>query len=472
MTDAFHLPALSSPPTTTWEYGEGETALTLRVPQLTPALLGRQIEALLRARSRHLDRRPAVEIARSIGAVADRLLDRSDPLRVEAERVLPAVTGSSPSMVGAVLDGMAADWREDRLIELLQAEFGDPGRLDGFRPAQGDRLTRATGPRLTTHVFSGNVPGVAVTSLVRALLVKSASIGKVAVGEPVLAPLFARGLSEVDPDLGACLAITYWPGGEGALERLALEASDAVIVYGSGDAVEAIRSRTPAGARFLGYGHRISFGVVARESLTAEAVPELARSAGRDVALFDQQGCVSPHLFYAEEGGAVTPRDWARGLAVAMAELEGELPRGGLSPGEATAIRQLRAEIEFGAISGGGLALHASPGGTAWTVIYDPDPTFTASCLNRVVRIKPVSELGAVPGLVRDYAPVLQSVGLAGPRPRLTPLAEELAAIGVSRLAPLGSMAWPRPTWHHDGRPPLSDLVRWCDWETSSRSFS
>jgi hypothetical protein len=37
--------------------------------------------------------------------------------------------------------------------------------------------------------------------------------------------------------------------------------------------------------------------------------------------------------------------------------------------------------------------------------------------------------------------------------------------LGASRVVPLGSMAWPPPWWHHDGHPPLRDLVRWCDLE-------
>ncbi|MBD0320994.1 MAG: hypothetical protein ICV87_11715, partial [Gemmatimonadetes bacterium] len=44
-------------------------------------------------------------------------------------------------------------------------------------------------------------------------------------------------------------------------------------------------------------------------------------------------------------------------------------------------------------------------------------------------------------------------------------LAASLARAGVARVAALGNMAWPPQTWHHDGRPPLRELVRWCDLE-------
>jgi hypothetical protein len=349
---------------------------------------------------------------------------------------------------------------------VLREEFGDPGVLDGFRPRRSVAgRTRAFGPRLATHVFSGNVPGVGVTSLIRSLLVKAGTLGKTAAGEPLLPALFAQGIAETDPELGACIAVTYWPGGNEALEQVAIGAAEAVIVYGGDEVVAAIRARVPTHARFMGYGHKLSFGVIGREALTADESVAVAARAALEVATFDQQGCVSPHVFYVEEGGDTSPREWARMLAHAMEEAERTLPRGTLNPREASGIRQLRGEAEFSQLAGNGVELHASAEGTAWTVIFDPDPAFAASCLNRVARVKPVPRLERVPGLVGSLGPYLQTAGVAADPERLLWLAGSLGRLGVSRIAPLGQMAWPPPAWNHDGRPPLRDLIRWCDVE-------
>ncbi|HEX6746226.1 MAG TPA: acyl-CoA reductase [Longimicrobium sp.] len=428
------------------------------MPRLTPALLREQVKALAQARDETLARRPVAEIVAVVDRVAARLLDPADELRRTAERALPAITHYSPEMVRVVLDRMAADWRAGQLRELLRTELGDPRVLDGFRPApRGHGRVMAMGPRLAAHVFSGNVPGVAVTSIVRSLLVKAATLGKTAVGEPLLPALFARAVAEEDAALGACLAVTYWHGGDEEMERAALEHADAVIVYGGREAVAAVHAKTPAGARFLAYGPKLSFGAIGRDRLTWET----ASAAALDASTFDQQGCVSPHVFYAEEGGDVSPREWAEMLAREMETVERDLPRGRLSPGEASAIRQLRGQTEFASDAD----LHASAEGTAWTVIYDPDPVFEASCLNRVVRVKPVPALAEIPALVREYAEVLQTVGVTASPDAAAALADALARLGASRIAPVGKMAWPPPWWHHDGRPPLRALVRWCDWE-------
>lgn len=455
---AYHLPGSVSPPLTSWAYG----SIELRVPQLTAALLTRQIDSLLEAHA-HLADRPVREIAAVIGRVAARFSDVGDELHAAAVAGVAAVTGLSEQMTTYVLDRMAADWSEARLLGLLESEFGDPAVLDGFVGRGEAGSVHALGPALAVHVFSGNVPGVSVTSLIRTLLLKSATLGKTASGEPLLAPLFARALSEEDPELGSCLAVTYWSGGDETLEQVAFERAEAVIAYGGRSAIDSLRARVPARASFIGYGHRVSFGVVTREALTRSAAHDIARSAALAVASFDQQGCVSPHLFYAEEGGEVSPAEWAMRLANEMERLEHELPRGIVAPGEAAAIRQARAEAEFAHISGQGHALHASLNGTAWTVIFDPDATFSPSCLNRLVRVKPISTIDDIPPLVAPIGNLLQTVGLEGAGPRTDRLVRALARIGVSRISSFDAMPWPPPTWHHDGRPPLADLVRWCD---------
>jgi hypothetical protein len=464
--DAFHLPAIENPRTTTWSYGSEDDPLDIRTPRLTPAELGRQVHAVAEARDRYLAELPVAAVVTVVDRVAARLLDRGDPLRRAAERALPAVTSYSPAMIRLVLDRMAADWRGPQLRELLRREFGDPLVLDGFRPEpRGAGHRAAFGPRLSVHVFSGNVPGVAVTSLVRSLLVKSATVGKAAIGEPLLASLFARGVHEEDPELGAALAVTYWPGGDEAMERAALDAADAVVVYGGAESVAAIRSRTPPSARFLGYGPKVSLGVVTREALSAASATEVAGAAALDASVFDQQGCVSPHVFYVEAGGEVEPEEWAALLAAAMETVERELPRGTLAPGEASAIRQARGEAEFLEAGSAGVRLHASAEGTAWTVLYDPRPGFTASCLNRLVRVRPVPDAAEVARELEPYRDVLQTVGLAATPERAVAIAESLARAGATRITRIGEMAWPPPWWRHDGRPPLGALVRWAEVE-------
>ena len=76
--------------------------------------------------------RSSIEIAQLLGRVGARFADPADPVRQAALRELPAEAALSPQLAEVVLDGMAADWTEERIVRLLAAEFGDPGVLDGI----------------------------------------------------------------------------------------------------------------------------------------------------------------------------------------------------------------------------------------------------------------------------------------------------------------------------------------------------
>ncbi|MBX6363094.1 MAG: acyl-CoA reductase [Gemmatimonadetes bacterium] len=467
--DAFHLPGLEESDVERWETRPLGRDLALRFPLLHPAGLARLLARMREARARTLSALPVARIARAIDRAAARLADPADPLRVAADVALPAATGLSAPMARHVLDRALLDWREPALHALLADELGDPAVLDDFRPrpARPDttRHVRAFGPALAFHVFAGNVPGVAVTSIVRSLLVKAATLGKTAADEPALAPLFARALADVCPELADVLAVTYWPGGHEAIEAVALREADAVVVYGGGAAEESLRRRTPPGTPFLAHGPRYSFGLIGREALTADRAPALADDVAHAVALFDQQGCVSPHMVYVEQGGEVSPREFAALIAGALERLEAALPRGSLRPGDAAAIHAARGAAEFRTIAGADVVLHASPG-TEWTVAFDADPAFTASCLNRFLWVKPLADLGDVLGLAGPVRAFLQTVAIAAAEDRRRELGAALGRIGAARITTFRAMPWPPPAWHHDGRGPLLELLRWVDLES------
>ena len=457
VTDAFWLPALEPADHDGFEE-RAFGAFRARVPRLKPDGVRRLAEELGRAREASLAQRPIAEIVDAVARAAAALADPDGPLRARCVELLPAITGYSREMIRHGLDRMAEDWRADALRSALAAELGDPLVLDCPRPhprgAPG--LVRAFGPRLVAHVFSGNVPGVSVTSLVRATLTKAASFGKTASGEPLTAVAFAHALDSVDPALARCIAVTHWPGGSEPLERALFESADAVIAYGSDASVDAVRRVAPAGTPLIAHPHRIGVALVAREAL-ARAGPALAEAAARDVSVFDQQGCVAPHAIYVEADAAAAAV-FAERLAAAMQTIADEWPRRDVSAAEAARIHETRAAMEFR-----GARVWSSPRGTAWTVILDTDPALTPSPLNRVVFVKPVADLAAALDALAPRRAWLQSVGLAADAPRFEALAERLGGLGASRVVALGRMSWPEPHGHPDGRFQFQDLLRFVD---------
>jgi hypothetical protein len=456
--DAFWPPQLA-------EFGVTEHSIEgdrlLRVPALTPDLVTRLCDSLAE-RTAELRTWNAAELCKAIGSATELLTAPARRLHQLAVEWIPLTTGYSAQMTCYVLERMALDWSATALADLLTAELGDPARLDGFvQDAHTGRATMAIGPRVTGHIFSGNVPGVAVTSLVRALLVKSASFGKMAAEEPVLPVLFARALAEVEPALANALVLTWWPGGTEELDCALVERCDAAVVYGGAEAIESAR-RHARETRLVLHGPKLSLGVIGLHALNAKT----AQAAARAVATFDQQGCVSPHVLYVVADNQAAA-EFARLLAEELRAIAQELPRGRLRTAEAVALQQARAAAEFRAIGGADIQMHAADN-LDFTVVYDPTPAFQASCLNRFVYVKPLTDVRALIELLEPFAALLQSVAVEGFSPEETrALALALARRGVSRITNFSALPWPKPDWHHDGGAgPIRELVQWSDLET------
>jgi hypothetical protein len=332
------------------------------------------------------------------------------------------------------------------LMELVRSELGHEEALDRFLP-YGGHQAQALGPCLVLHIISGNTPHAGLQSLIRALLLGAFNWCKIPTGG---LPEIAQFRERLPFELARRVIISEELHGDW------LDQADAVIVFGRDETVEHFRKRVRSDQRFLPHAHRLSFGVVFDD-------PEFASvaDAARSVSLYNQQGCLSAHLFYVDPQIA---REYAGWLAEAMAEFEKATPRGPITLAEQSEIAALRKDFAFRAAvnhePGNQPALWESPDSTAWTVLYDPEPQFMASCLNRVVYVKPLPE--DLPLAVRRVYKHLSTVGIF---PATPANAQRVLLTGASRICPIGEMQFPPLTWHHDAQPVLLPLVNWVDFE-------
>src|SRR5205085_413463 len=107
----------------------------------------------------------------------------------------------------------------------------------------------------------------------------------------------------------------------------------------------------------------------------------IARRAALDVAMYDQQGCLSPHLFYVETGGAVSARNFAGLLANELETLSIKIPRGKISTTTGSILRQLKEVSEMKESAGNQVAVFHGKKDLDWLVIYEDDPSFIPSPL-------------------------------------------------------------------------------------------
>lgn len=436
---------------------------------LTPAMLGDACQTLKHNREVYLANRSTAGLVRLLDDVAENWLQPGDPFRDLALELGPEQLGFSRPTLARGLDSFFAGLTRENLHALLVQELGHVQRLDEMSASSGEppgrRAALARGPEFLVHIAAGNIPNPTLLSLVLGVLLRSAQLVKCATGTSLLPRLLAHSLYQAEPKLGACLEIAEWPGGATALEDVLFAEADCVTATGAEETLAALRQRVPATVRFLGYGHRLSFAFVSRESLHGFHAKKVAARVAADVAAWDQLGCLSPHVVYAEHGGSVAAEEFAGLLAQELERLEAAEPRGVLPPEQAAAIASRRGFYEVRAAHSEETRLWSSPGSTAWTVVYETDARFQASCLNRFVYVKGVTDLTQALHGADGVRGKISTVGLAAPEERAQALATELARWGVTRVCPLGQMQNPPLTWRHDGRPCLGDLVTWTDWE-------
>jgi hypothetical protein len=178
--------------------------------------------------------------------------------------------------------------------------------------------------------------------------------------------------------------------------------------------------------------------------------------------LFDQRGCLSPHGFLVRGDAAA----FAKSLATEMSAFNAQHRRRSLSAADAVRIQAVRDEYRFRAAGDKRCALWMSDDGrsTDWTVVYDAiSQRVLLSPLDRVVFVQPLPEnLDAALG---EVAGNLSAIGYWPPGEEQARWVADRFA-GASRICPLGTMQLPPTTWHQDGAPVLSSLVRWVDLET------
>jgi hypothetical protein len=437
---------------------------------LSPTMIAEACQTLKRNRERYLMNRSTESLIKVLSDVADGWLETENKFRKLALELSPAQTGFSRETLSRGLDIFFKQHTRENLHALLVQEFGDAKRLDALcaTPVEQkqNRMAIANAPEFQVHIAAGNIPNPALTSIVFGLLTRSAQFVKCASGTSFLPRLFAHSIYEADGKLGACLEIAEWRGGNAALENALFAEADCVTATGSDETLDKIQKHLPLKTKFLGYGHRVSFGFVAGEVLYGSRGKKIVAGAADDVVAWNQLGCLSPHVIFIQLGGEIAPEHFAQLLAEELERREQTEPRGELTAEHAAAIASRRGIYEVRAAHSPEMTQHwCSKDSTAWTVIYEADARFQLSCLNRFIYVKAVADLKTLLENADSVRGKVSTVGVAAPEEKINEIATQLARWGATRVCPLGQMQNPPLTWRHDGRPALGDLVTWTDVE-------
>lgn len=370
---------------------------------------------------------PSEDLLAAWGDTVEAFLDPRSPERQALDPGLARSSRLSPEGLSAALEAVLGGVRTAPAAALL---------------AEAEGMPRGGGPVVV--ILASNLPALAVQPLWPALALRRPILLKSPSAEPLFVPAFLDALVRREPRLAGAVAAATWRGGDARLEAPILEGAATVIAYGDEPALADLRRRAPG--KVVEYGPKTSLAVVG-EGIDPR---EVAEGLARDVALFDQRGCLSVAAVYtAGDAEALALR-----LEEALAELARRWPPGPADPTVLAAVQQARLEAEMRGemrrLRRAGLPILSG------TVLVEPNEGFRPSPGLRTVRVYPVPDLGRLPGILALWRGKLQGAGLAGEDAwRLAP---DLTMLGISRCARPGELQSPDVTWHNGGIHPLRAL--------------
>ncbi|MEM8963025.1 MAG: acyl-CoA reductase, partial [Acidobacteriota bacterium] len=317
------------------------------------------------------------------------LLDRSDPIRQRLVAPLTRGCGLSAPGLDAALDimlGGVIGPATDRLFASVS-----PDEIDDPRP--------------DVVILAGNIPALAVQPLLAALVQRRPVVLKSPSNEPVFAPALVNALGEHLPDVTRMIAAVTWPGGDASVEQPLFAHARKVVAYGGGETIEALHRQL--GDRLLALGPKMSIALVDATDPDVE-LSTVARRLARDIALFDQNGCLSVQAVCTQPSAT---RALATALGEALEELASTLLPGPIDPARASAIHQLRATTAMAARF---VAPTRLEHGTVVVAPPLPEDGLQPSPGARTVRIHPIDQPDDLAAELRAWRGHLQGIAVAG----------------------------------------------------------
>jgi hypothetical protein len=174
---------------------------------------------------------------------------------------------------------------------------------------------------------------------------------------------------------------------------------------------------------------------------------DVAVGLARDVALFDQRGCLSIQAVYTLGDSTAL----AKALATGLTAIAQEWPAGLLDPVSVAGVQQIRSEAQMR-----GLIMPELPIDVG-TVVVEPQLDFRPSPGVRTVRVHPFDRADRLPEILAPWAGQLQGAALAGDD--AWSLQKSLEALGISRCTEPGKLQTPDAMWHNGGVHPLVTLT-------------
>jgi hypothetical protein len=338
---------------------------------------------------------------------------------------IAAIAGSARYSV-AMLDAS--------IVALLKPFTSDALKAMAARVSAEGRIDR---PKTVGFIAAGNVAGAGIHEIAIALIAGVRVLIKTASAEPIFFTEFARTLAEVDREVGERVEVLNWSRARTDLTEELIAKCERVVAYGDDATIESLRSRSD----LVGFGSRVSAALI-----DGSCINGMAELLARDVALFEQLGCLSLHHVFVASFDGRAARDLAIRMAKALERLAKSMPPARIPVRDAAEIRGVRERARWRAISGELVELFEGRG-LEWTVVFEAQAdSFRVSPGFRTVHVTAVRDLAEFRKCIGNMSRRIEAVAVAGDGCETEARAMKIPYVGAP-----GEMQSPPLDWRHGG---------------------
>lgn len=376
--------------------------------------------------------------------------------RLRADKTLQERLSNELSGEG-LLGEVASFCSREFLIKKIKKELGELDCFDLKKQSFKDEIFESYAPIGTlVHITPSNSEGLSFLAIIEGLLSLNNNLVKVSARDSDFTAKAVEALIECDPSgkLKSKIGVLRISSSQkNNLERL-LSVADGVSVWGGESAISEIQKMTPPGARFIPWGHKISFAYIDKESMSDEQV---LVKVSEDIVNSEQQACSSPQVLYLETDSFEECQSFSEKLYAELKTVSDKVELPKLDIQEQAEITN---QVELARLeSPMNLAKVFEPEDKSFRIIVEKNPGLRPSPLYRTILVKPLP-VDKIISTLHPWRTYLQTVGLSGRRERGAFLSKKFIAAGVTRVTKIGEMLASYEGEPHDGVYALTRFLR------------
>lgn len=391
------------------------------------------------------------------------VVDAFDTLarRLEAGEYDGLLAGLGLEGMEAAVRSAASLFHRESLLYKVETELGRGfGKPVLLAPPGGEkRILRRMLPLGTLfHIAAGNVDGLPAYSVAEGLLTGNINLLKLPQADQGLSVRLLAELIALAPELSGYIHVFDTPSSDvEAMQKLA-GLADGIVVWGSDEAVSAVRRLAPPGVKLIEWGHKRGFAYVSPAG--AEQEKEL-RALAEHMVETRQLLCSSCQTVYLDTESREVQDEFCRKFLPLLEQAAACHPTTELGGPAQASLRLYNARLEQ--LVSGKTDMRIFRGkGCSVTACGDEELELSLMFGNCLVKRLPRRDL--LPALRRSQ-PYLQTAGLLCPPEEREELAGLLLRAGVVRVTRAGEMSGVTCCDTHDGEAPLRRYLRATDTE-------